>query len=282
MNCALVDELQKSGYQWVCVKAQHGYALGCSPSYDTKAQIELLDGFVPTAEGAGIEIHGWGYNFGNTTTWRKLNNQQGKETDRIVEALIRWRFRSWTLNAEHNFKVTGGNTAAVNLVNLVRETLETHPEDIDVPIGLSSYRFPSSHTDFPFAGFLQNCDFAAPQVYWQKSKYAVDQLEKSVKEWKAIEDLPFVVAGTVYPEGEWWPTGEQVRAFNQAAKNMPEVIATCYWEHYYPYHNKRQDLIDALNDFVWEQKPEEPTPEPTATEIIQEMRGLLDKLEGMQ
>jgi len=255
---ALIRQLVDDGYQWVAPKAQHGYLLGSG--YDDN-QIHLLDEFVPKAEEAGIEVHGWGYNYGNTNTWRKTTNQQQKETDRIVEAMVRWRFRSWMLNAESEFKVSGGNTAAVNLTNLVRETLAAHPEDIDVPIGLSSYRFTSSHPEFPFAGFLQGCDFSSPQVYWQESKYPVEQLEKSVSEWNAVKVLPIVAAGTVYPSGTWRPTGEQVTAFNNRAKEMPEVIATCYWEHYYPFKYGYTDVLDALSDFVWEADHPEPPPE---------------------
>jgi hypothetical protein len=282
---ALVDKLVEDGFQWVMVKAQHGYALGCSPSYDPAAQISLLDQFVPAAEEAEIQVHGWGYNFGNTTAYRRWNDQQGKETARIVEALVRWRFRSWTLNAEHNFKVSGGNTAAIDLTNLVRETLAAHPEEIDVPVGLSSYRYVSSHPDFPFQGFLQGCDFSSPQVYWQLSRFPVDQLVKSVGEWNAVVELPIVAAGTVYPEGSWWPTGDQLRLFNEAAKAMPEVIATCYWEHYYPYHNEKNDLIAALAEFDWPSIPveeelppdpgeeEPPVPGDDVLESIQELIG---------
>lgn len=254
---AMVDQLAADGFQWVCVKAQHGYELGCSPSYDPPAQIRLLDELVPALEQAGIEAHAWGYNFGNTTNWRKFNDQEGKEIARIEEAMVRWRFRSWTLNAEPEFKVQGGNTAAVNLVNNLGDALAANPEGIDVPIGLSSYRFVSAHSawgnepGFPFWGFLQGCDFAAPQVYWQKSNYPIDQLVRSVNEWKAVADLPFVVAGTVYPEGSWWPTGDQVLRFSEAAKEMDNVVAICYWEHYYPLKYQKTELVAALQVFDW-------------------------------
>jgi hypothetical protein len=261
---AMVNRLVDDGYQWVCVKAQHGYALGCSPSYDPPKQIEILDEFVPAAEAAGLEMHGWGYNFGNTTAIRKLNDQQGKEIARIVEALVRWQFRSWTVNAEYTFKVSGGATAASSLMTTLRQTIAANPEEIDVPIGLSSYKFVSSHPDFPFIHFLVNCDFSAPQVYWQLSRYPVEQLQKSVGEWNAVMTLPIVASGTLYPEGSWWPTGEQVMQFSEAAKAMQEVIATNYWEHYYPFRYQKQDLIDALANFDWPSIPvggEEP-PDP--------------------
>jgi hypothetical protein len=249
-----------------------------------------LDELVPAAEAAGIEMHGWGYNFGNTSAFRRWNDQQGKETARIVEALVRWRFRSWTLNAESEFKVSGGNTAAFNLTNLVRETLAAQTDGIDVPIGLSSYRFVSAHQPwqgkpgFPFWGFLQGCDFSGPQVYWQKSNFPVDQLVKSVREWNAVAELPIVAAGTIYPEGEWWPTGEHVIRFSEAAKEMPEVIATCYWAHYYPLKFKRADLIAGLKKFDWPaMKIEEEEEEKLLTDeeitLAERMLAKMDKLE---
>jgi hypothetical protein len=261
---AMVEKLVEDDYQWVCVKAQHGYVLGCSPSYDPAAQIEILDEFVPAAEEAGIEMHGWGYNFGNTTAFRRWNDQQGKEIARIVEALVRWRFRSWTVNAEHDFKASGGRTAATTLINSLRESLAAHLEEIDVPIGLSSYKFISSHPDFPFSAFLQSCDFSGPQVYWQLSRFPVDQLEKSVGEWTAVADLPVVPAGTLYPEGSWWPTGEQVTQFNEAAKAMENVIGTNYWEYYYPVRYNKDDLTTALASFDWPSIPmdDDPPPDP--------------------
>lgn len=292
---ALVDQLVEDGYQWVTIKAQHGYLLGISSSYSSRDRhIALLDEFCPLAEASGIEVHGWGYNYGNTSTWRKITNQQQKETNRIVEAMVRWRFRSWLLNAESEFKVKGGNTAAVNLTNLVRETLETHPERVNVPIGISSYRFPSSHNTwaggygFPFWGFLQGCDFSNPQVYWQKKSNSVEQLEKSVKEWNEIVELPIVAAGTIYPEGDWRPTGEQVMLFNERCKEMPEVIATCYWEHWYPFKYNYTDIISVLAAFDWQSTGEdsqvEPEPEPNGLfdceAEIEDIKRRLDILEN--
>jgi hypothetical protein len=276
----LVDQLAEDGYQWVCIKAHDGTLFGSG--YDDN-QVELLDQIIPLLDAVNIEAHGWGYNYGNTTNWLKFNDQQGKETARIVEALVRWPFRSWTLNAEKEFKVTGGNTAAVNLINLVRETLSTHPDGIDVPVGLSTFRFVSSHPEFPFAGFLGGCDFAGPQVYWQGSNFPVDQLVRSVNEWKAIADLPMVVAGTTYPEGAWWPTGDQLVRFNEAAKEMENVIATCYWEHYYPLKYEKEDLVAALQVFDWpavvlEEEVEEPPERVFTEEELARARAMLARL----
>jgi hypothetical protein len=256
----LVAYLEGAGYAWVCIQAQHGHSLGCSKSYDPQAQIHILDKLVPLLKEANIEVHGWGYIFGNTKLAFLRNRQQARENARIAEAIERWGFSSWTINAEGDHKVKDGDRYAREQMVALRELLETHPARIDVPLGISSYRFVSSHGQwkdkhgFPFQAFADYCDFGAPQVYWVQSNYPVDQLLKSVREWRALrpgEDWPLVVAGTVYPHGSWWPTGAQLKAFNDMCKKLPEVIGVNYWELYYPFKYNRIDLASELASFQW-------------------------------
>jgi hypothetical protein len=263
---ALVDQLVRDGYQWVAIKAQDGYMLGAG-YYDD--EVRLLDTFVPMLEKAGIEAHGWGYCYGNTNLWRRTRNWHKMESDRIVEALIRWRFRSWMVDVEKEFKIENASTIAKNLMSLIKTKLVSHPAGIDVPIGLSSYRHPSEHNTwsggwgFPFGAFLQYCDFSNPQVYWVGKNNVEEQTEQAVREWNEIKELSIVAAGTIYrdPRTGWRPTGDQVARFNVLCKEMPEVIATCYWEHREPFARGYNDIITALSEFDW-RATTEPEPEP--------------------
>ncbi len=103
----------------------------------------------------------------------------------------------------------------------------------DVALALSSYRFPQLHMDFPFAPFLNVCDFNVPQVYWEQATNPIKQLDKCIQQYRAFnngvyKDLPIIPAGAAYPAGSWAPTVIEINAFNQTVKdyNLP---GHCWW-----------------------------------------------------
>ena len=239
---ALAKQLAEEGYRWVCIEVHQGtWTEGSYPDEDGNYDQQiLLAELVPALEKYGIEFHAWGYTFGAS----KIH--AAAEAEVALEQIELWKPLSYTVNAEHHHKVAEGATWAKIFMNMVRAGTE-------IPILLSSYKFPRSHPAFPWAAFIDRCDGLAPQVYWQKDyrvEAGVQQLLKAIAQWQAYAQLPVIPAGTVYPEGEWWATPDQLVLFMEACKEHPDVPGFNFWE--YDYLKYKPANRAALANFVWE------------------------------
>jgi hypothetical protein len=261
----LADRLAHEGYRWVCVKMQDGILHFAG--YKPYRQQELLALLVPELERVGIELHGWGFIYGQSPyTGRSLVSQEIAITLEVIE---RWQPVSWHINAEYAYKHSGAASHADAYCKAIKQA---HPE---LAMGLSSYKFPKQHPELPFWAFAPHLDFWAPQVYWQKAYNPIEQLSRSIDEYKAIRELPFVCAGTLYPEGTWWPTAQQVLDFSESCKARPEVVAVYYWEYHYLIYRPANRA--ALITFEWEQSelPPEPPEQGNCLELVRVAMPLL-------
>ena len=69
----------------------------------------------------------------------------------------------------------------------------------ELPMALSSYRFPGYHPQLPWREFLEHYDYNMPQVYWMKAHNPADQLERSVNELTAKKpSLPVIPTGAAF------------------------------------------------------------------------------------
>jgi len=99
-----------------------------------------------------------------------------------------------------------------------------------IPVGLSTYRYPSVHYPFPFSAFLEYCDLNLPQIYWIKSVNPAQQLQKSYDEYKAIKPWrPFVPTGAAFGYGNWTATPAQIVEFLTKARAM-NLPGANFWE----------------------------------------------------
>jgi hypothetical protein len=168
---------------------------------------------IKAAHAAGIECWGWGAVY--KTTW-----SQG--ADRVIEAFAKHpELIGYGLDAEAPIK--GSPNEAMALMKKLRYYLP------DIPIGLSSYRFPSYHPTLPWNEFRSQCDFDMPQVYWEQTLAiygGASQLENSYKEFKNFSiKRPYIPTGPAYKVGSWSPSMAQLKAFFEKAKelNLPGV-----------------------------------------------------------
>src|SRR3989304_321851 len=77
--------------------------------------------------------------------------------------------------------------------------------------GLTSYRYPQLHYQLPYAQFLERCDFAMPQVYFEFSHNPEDQLERTVAQYQALRPArPIFVTGPTYSHTAWRPAPAEV------------------------------------------------------------------------
>jgi len=219
-----------------------------------------LTPFIKAAHAAGIECWGWGAVY--KTTW-----SQG--ADRVIEAFNKHpELIGYVIDGEYPFKYAPNE--AIALMKKLRYFLP------NIPIGLSSYRFPGVHPEFPWKEFRQNCDFDMPQVYWEQD-FRADagerQLQTSYTEFTTsmIPKLPYIPTGPIYKVNSWQSTREQILGFVERSKNL-SLSGVNMWVWY----QAMRDLpivYNAYMNYVW---PGADIPAPPPSQISLEEK--VDKL----
>ncbi len=145
----------------------------------------------------------------------------------------------YVIDAEGEFKLPGNYSNAGKYMTELRAGLPT------LPIGLSSYRFPSYHKDFPWAAFLNGIDYNMPQVYWEQAHNAGTQLTKSVQDFQALKPYrPVLPIGPGYKTGGWAPTEDDIKDFLNTALSLSiPTVALFSWDEC------RRDLPKIWNTF---------------------------------
>lgn len=242
---ALVIALIDDGYQWVAPKAQQGTWSFTGSEQGNWTQQELLVEFADSCRKHGLGFHIWGwiflYAYGRSTV--------NREAAKTVELCNKLQPLSYIINKEVKSDIDENHLADSYMRQVKRE--------LDIPFGFSSFKYPKSHPEIPWRGFADHVDYWAPQVYWQKNDHpngSVLELHKSLGQHTSIRVLPFVPAGTCYPDGNWWPTPEQVLLFSEECKALTNVIGVNYWAYYYTIYH-RPELGEALRSFIWKEKP---------------------------
>jgi len=232
----IVFDLLDGNFDWVAIKIADGpYAYN-----DTDDTLNL----VTNLRNEGLQIYGWQYNY---------LDEPEDEAIMAARKLNKYNLDGFILDPEAEAK--GKHTQAELYMN---ELLSR----IDLPIGLSSYRWPSYHPSLPWREFLDGCTFHAPQVYWVKAHNPGDQLKRSVRELQELKDLPVIPAGSAYCKEDWCASDEDVWEFLATAKELglPGIF---YWAwHCAPDAGVLQDIKDQ----VWEEVTPDPEPDPPEPE----------------
>ena len=129
---------------------------------------------------------------------------------------------------------------------------------IDVPVGLSTYRYPSLHRELSYKTFLEVCDFVMPQVYWVSASNAGSQLKRSLNEWRELTDLPIYPTGAAFTEHGWTATASEVLDFLRTAVGL-ELDAVNFWVW---RHAVNLGLWDYIAQFPWPSVDTPPLPLP--------------------
>ena len=256
----LVQMCLDAEIKWISIKVANGTTLYKGSWYLGNKQQALLDELVPLAKVAGIEIHFWGYTYGV---------RPGKEVGPIIEMIKKHRPNSYTINAEKEYKTPAGKQAAIDHASGIRWAMQISSSDEipDIPIGLSTYRWPSVHPEFPWKEFMPYIDFHNPQVYWQGADNPGAQLRRSVHELVTLKDIPIIPAGTMYPHKSWKPTPEHIYEFCTLAQEFG-LPAVHFWEWYYA-EKKYPELWEALAQFDWIfETPPPPPPPPNPNDEV--------------
>lgn len=192
-----------SGFTHVLLKIADGqYAYNT----DRKANIDLLPPVVDALRTAGISVWGWHYVYGYNPA---------AEAAIAVKRTTELGLDGYVIDAEIEYTQAGRVNAARTFMDRLRRGLP------NLPIALSSYRFPSYHPRLPWKEFLDKSDYNMPQVYWEKSHNPEPQLQRTVREFEAKAPFrPIIPTGPAYRAGSWKPTVEDTNKFIDTIKAM--------------------------------------------------------------
>ena len=247
----LVQMCLDAGIKWISIKVANGTTVYKGTYWELYQQQKLIDEIVPLAKAAGIEVHFWGYTYAN---------KPGRESIPVIEMIREHRPLSYTINAEKEYKTSAGKQAAIDHASAIRWAMSVSSSDDipDIPIGLSTYRWPSVHPDFPWKEFMPYIDFHCPQVYWLGADNPGSQLIRSVNELKKLKDVPIIPAGTFEIYKNWKPTPQHIIEFCATAQELG-ILGVNFWEWYYG-EDTHPELWKALSDYEWGDIQEPPPP----------------------
>lgn len=213
-------------------------------NYDFDTNVDLVPPVVYALREAGIKVWGWHYIWGEYP--------QG-EAQLAIERTLSLGLDGYVIDAEAEFKKSGKTRAARRFAQTLRAGLP------NIPIALSSYRFPRLHPNFPFSEFLQICDYSMPQVYFEHADNPEEQLERSVEQYMALDPArPVIPTAPTYFTSGWRPSAKEVTRILQKAKDM-DLTAANAWSWDYTNRPGSEDLWHAVADFNW--VPSAPVPD---------------------
>ncbi|MBM4422813.1 MAG: nuclear transport factor 2 family protein [Chloroflexi bacterium] len=187
----------------------------------------------------GIQVWGWHYVKGN---------DPAGEARIAAQRTRQLRLDGYVIDAEIEYKAAGKAAAARAFMNELRAGLP------NLPIALSSFRYPSYHKELPWREFLEQCDLNMPQVYWEQAHNADVQLARSVTEFgnSALVGFvrPVVPTGAAYGASGWRATPDDLRAFFSKAQELGLEAANAYsWD--WATSPGNTDLWDAVAQVNW-------------------------------
>jgi len=217
----------------------------------TKYVDDILPPLVTALRNVGLRVYGWHYVTGDDPATEALC---------ILDRIQQLQLDGLDVDAEAEYKAPGKANAARIYMQTVRDQVGAN-----FPIGLTSYRYPVLHPEFPWQAFCRFIDYHLPQVYWNPPSPpgygSVLELNKSVIQLRAVKDVPIFPAGRAYiGDGHPNPTPAEMTDFMQRCKEL-DLPGFSFWAFDFLYlHNGGQARAQAIKAFQW---PTEPPPQPS-------------------
>lgn len=209
---AIANLAQQAGLTHVLVKVADG---NYHYNIDTSTGVDLVGGFVDALRSKNIQIYGWHYVYGYDPV---------AEADIAIKRVKQFNLDGYVINAEAEYKQPGRSREARIFMNRLRAGLGA------LPIGLSSYRYPSLHSLLPWKEFLLGCDFSMPQVYWLKAHNPADQLKRCLVDYqKLVPHRPVIPTGVAFTYGDWSPSALEITEFIKTTQQL-NLTAVNFWE----------------------------------------------------
>jgi hypothetical protein len=191
---------------------------------------------VQALRAANIDVWGWHYVYGDYPK---------SEANIAVQRMKEFELSGYVIDAEMEYKEPGKKNAAAAFMKILRDNLP------NIPIALSSYRFPSFHPQLPWKTFLEYCDLNMPQVYWEQAHNPKPNLTRTVREFQSMTPFrPIVPTGPTYRAGKWVPTQEDITSFLYTCKELNLDAANFFsWDECRPAY---PELWQAISKFDWD------------------------------
>jgi hypothetical protein len=208
---------------------------------DQNTKVDQAMVLIQALHALGIQAWGWQYVYGDSPL---------AEANMAIHRIRQLKLDGFVINAEKEYKLAGKKDAARRYMNHLRNTIP------DIPLALSSYRYPSYHPEFPWREFLENVDINMPQVYWMQARNPVDQLNRCVREFQTMTpSRPIIPTGAAFKEYGWKSNAEEVVDFMKAAQRQ-NLSAINFWEWSHARDNSNlPGMWDAIRNYPWEQTP---------------------------
>jgi hypothetical protein len=242
---AIASLARAANYTHVLIKISDG-VVPFNIDYSTGIDYAML---VTTAlKSVGIQVWGWHYVYGESPV---------NEANQAISRIRQLNVDGYVVNAEVEYKRPNRRVAARTFMERLRGALP------NLPVALSSYRYPSYHPELPWREFLEYSDIAMPQVYWMRATNAGQQLERSVREYQAMTPYrPIVPTGAAFAEHGWRPYLPQVLDFLHTAQSL-NLKAVNFWE-WYNTRTRLPEIWDGIRDYPWDA----PTPADIAERYL--------------
>jgi len=205
-------------------------------NYNRETKVDYIPPVQRALKEAGIQVWGWHYVRGDDPVG---------EARMAIRRTRELGLDGYVIDAEVEYRRTSKRPAAKRFMKELRAALK------DLPIALSTYRFPRLHAELPYAEFLEDCDLAMPQVYFEKAHNPEQQLERCVEQYMSLRPArPVVPTAPAYQAGSWAPTPEELHRFLVKAREM-ELRAVNAWSWDYATRPAHLGLWNTMADFDW-------------------------------
>jgi hypothetical protein len=223
----------RANYSHVLIKIANGIY---SYNYDWDKKIDLVPPLVAALKSEGIQAWGWHYIYGN---------QPWEEASKAISRIRELGVEGYVLNAEGYYK--GKYISATTFMDQLTAAIT------DIPIALSSYRYPSYHPAVPWNQFLKKCDLNMPQVYWVDAHNPGAQLKKSIADYMNLKYTPPIFpTGAAYKRDTGWaPTLDEIKEFMRTAKEL-NLPGFNFWEWGNMHRELPDDYYRVIRDFEWD------------------------------
>jgi len=261
----IVETARAANLSHVLVKIADG-----ADRYNISVDLPLI---VRRLQEAGILVLGWHYTYGGVWIDRFGTPHYGGPSP-AQEALVGGQYAlelgvdGYVIDAEVEYKYLEQHARAASFMRTLRAVVG--PE---MPVALSSYRYPSLHPQLPWVEFMTGCNINMPQVYWMMAHNPAEQLERCVAEFSAMTPrLPIIPTGATFTERGWAPTEGEVTAFLAAAERLG-LEAVNFWE-WSDARRRLPGLWEAVANYEYEGTPPEPPPAGPGMDLVVLTEGL--------
>ncbi|MRS04549.1 hypothetical protein EG832_15235, partial [bacterium] len=251
---SIANVAKDCGFSHVLIKiADSSYAYNVNKTTGA----DLIPPVVDALRAKGILVWGWHYVYGY--------NPSGEAAIAISQCR-KYNLDGYVVDAEIEYTQAGRDAVARSFMSQLRSGIP------NTPIALSTFRWPSYHGNFPYAAFMQYCDYSMPQVYWMQAHNPVYDLTKSYKEFMAINSSkPMIPTGPAFRESGWQPTPGEVKDFLDCAKSLG-----CTGANMYSWDDSRTLLPDVWNQVANYSWPAPSQPVPPSNDILDKFFAMLN------